>query len=128
LVVIMSCTLSVDTGSAVAPSAAESGYTAEVVVLVAGVVREADVSRLRIVLDSLRSASGLVVVDVAAATTHGHGLIRTLCRFRSARRERGRMCRLRGLHPGILPELEEIDLPSLAAVHEELLRDSLRTA
>jgi hypothetical protein len=88
-------------------------------VAVRGAVDAAAAARLDALLTAMLEVPAPVVVEVADASCDSGRLVRALGRFRAARRAGDRGCRLRGLHAGIAPDLDQVELGDLVALFAE---------
>lgn len=75
--------------------------------------------RLEALLDALASVPQEVVVDVSEAWCDSSLALARLCRFRAARHADGLGCRLRGLHPDVVPGWEHVPLEQVFAVYAD---------
>ncbi|WP_018331507.1 STAS domain-containing protein [Actinomycetospora chiangmaiensis] len=78
--------------------------------------------RLEALLVALAPVPQAIVVDVSEAWCDSSLALARLCRFRAARHARGLACRLRGLHPDVAPDWEQVPLEQLFAVYADSRR------
>ncbi len=92
------------------------------VVRVRGALARDGISRVEVVLQAVESMARPVVVDLARASTRSPRLLRVIAAAAARRGAAHRVVVLRGVHPGVVPDLEAASLPETFLVYAAVCR------
>lgn len=93
------------------------------VVRLNGLIGREGIVRIDAVLDAVAAMSRPVVVDLSGARTRNRRLWRVLADLVARRRDAGRSVVLAGVHPDVVPDLEEASLPETFLVFQAVCAD-----
>ncbi|MCD2195112.1 hypothetical protein LQ327_17230 [Actinomycetospora endophytica] len=116
-----------DLGAAESLTAALRGHRAvvegdvdvSVTVSVRGEIDSAALARVRDMFEGLTSTTSPIVVDLDHARCGTGRLLAELCALRDRRARAGLCTTLQGLHPGVIPDLEAVELTEVFLAYRD---------